>query len=119
MSMSKSNNTHVPYKGGGPAMQCFLGRQVPSFYATPISSSSQSRSGRARPIATTGSKRAALMPDVPTVAESGFPGYEALNWYAYLGPARMPKDLVDRLNRELAKVLSTPEVIGLLEKQGV
>ena len=117
--MANIDIVHVPYKGGGPAMQGFLGGQVESFFATPLSSIAQIKAGKARPIATTGSKRAALMPDVPTIAESGYPGYEALNWYAYLGPARMPKDLVDRLNRELAKVLSTPEVIGLLEKQGV
>jgi tripartite-type tricarboxylate transporter receptor subunit TctC len=110
---------HVPYKGGGPAMQGFLGAQVDSFFATPVSSIAQIKAGKARPIATTGAKRAALLPNVPTVAESGYPGYEALNWYAYLGPARMPKELVDRLNRELVKVLGTPEVIALLDKQGV
>jgi tripartite-type tricarboxylate transporter receptor subunit TctC len=110
---------HVPYKGGGPALQGFLGAQVDSFFATPVSSIAQIKAGKARPIATTGSKRAALLPNVPTVAESGYPGYEALNWYAYLGPARMPKELVDRLNRELVKVLGTPEVVGLLDKQGV
>jgi len=110
---------HVPYKGGGPAMQGFLGAQVDSFFATPVSSIAQIKAGKARPIATTGSKRAALLPNVPTVAESGYPGYEALNWYAYLGPARLPKDIVGRLNRELVKVLGTPEVIALLDKQGV
>jgi tripartite-type tricarboxylate transporter receptor subunit TctC len=110
---------HVPYKGGGPAMQGFLGGQVSSFFATPVSSIAQIRAGKARPIATTGSKRAVLLPNVPTVAESGYPGYEALNWYAYLGPARMPKDLVDRLNRELVRVLTTPEVVSLLDRQGV
>ena len=117
--MAKIDIVHVPYKGGGPAMQGFLGGQVTSFFATPVSSISHIKAGNARPIATTGSKRAALLPNVPTVAESGYPGYEALNWYAYLGPARMPKDLVDRLNRELVKVLGTPEVVGLLGKQGV
>ena len=117
--MAQIDIVHVPYKGGGPAMQGFLGGQVASFFATPVSSIAQIKAGKARPIATTGSKRAALMPDVPTIAESGYPGYEALNWYAYLGPARLPKDLVDRLNRELVKALGAPEVIGLLEKQGV
>src|SRR5207237_10429303 len=78
---------HVPYTGGGPAMQGFLGGQVDSFFATPVSSVSQIKSGKARAIATTGSKRAKLMPDVPTVAEQGFAGYEALNWYGYLAPA--------------------------------
>jgi tripartite-type tricarboxylate transporter receptor subunit TctC len=116
--MAKIDIVHVPYKGGGPAMQGFLGGQVSSFFATPISSISQIRAGKAKAIATTGATRAALMPDVPTVAESGYPGYEALNWYGYLGPARMPKDIVERLNRELVKALANPEAIALLHKSG-
>jgi tripartite-type tricarboxylate transporter receptor subunit TctC len=117
--MARIDITHVPYKGGGPAMQGFLGGQVDSFFATPISSISQIRSGRARPIATTGSKRAALMPDVPTVAESGFPGYEALNWYGYLAPAKTPKEIVDRLSRDIGKALANPQVVAALNKTGV
>ena len=111
--------THVPYKGGGPAMQGFLGSQVDSFFATPISSISQIRAGKARAIATTGSKRAALMPDVPTIAESGFPGYEALNWYGYLAPSGTPKEIVDRLSREIAKALANPKVVDQMNKTGV
>jgi tripartite-type tricarboxylate transporter receptor subunit TctC len=110
---------HVPYKGGGPAMQGFLGRQVDSFFATPVSSIKQIEAGKALAIATTGTKRAALLPKVPTVAESGYAGYEALNWYAYFGPANMPKELVARLNRELVKALHSRETIALLDKQGV
>jgi tripartite-type tricarboxylate transporter receptor subunit TctC len=110
---------HVPYKGGGPAMQGFLGGQVDSFFATPISSVSQIRSGKARAIATTGLKRPALMPDVPTVAESGYPGYEALNWYGFLGPANLPKDVVERLNRDIVRALGNPEAIAQLAKTGV
>ena len=117
--MAKIDIVHVPYKGGGPAMQGFLGGQVDSFFATPISSISQIRSGRARPIATTGAKRAALMPDVPTVAESGFPGYEALNWYGYLAPAKTPKEIIDRLAREIGKALANPQVVAALNKTGV
>jgi len=117
--MAKIDIVHVPYKGGGPAMQGFLGGQVDSFFATPISSSSQIRSGRARPIATTGSKRAALMPEVPTVAESGFPGYEAVNWYGYLAPAKTPKEIVNRLARDIAKALAHPQVVAALNKTGV
>jgi tripartite-type tricarboxylate transporter receptor subunit TctC len=117
--MAKIDITHVPYKGGGPAMQGFLGGQVDSFFATPISSISQIRSGRARAVATTGSKRAALMPDVPTVAESGFPGYEALNWYGYLAPAKTPKEIVERLNRDLTRALANPQVVAALNKTGV
>jgi tripartite-type tricarboxylate transporter receptor subunit TctC len=117
--MAQIDIVHVPYKGGGPAMQGFLGGQVASFFATPVSSIAQIKAGKARPIATTGARRAALLPEVPTVAEAGYPGYEALNWYAYLGSARMPKDLVDRLNRELVKALGAPEVQAAFDKQGV
>jgi tripartite-type tricarboxylate transporter receptor subunit TctC len=117
--MAKIDIVHVPYKGGGPAMQGFLGGQVSSFFATPVSSIAQIRAGRAKAIATTGSKRAALMPDVPTIAESGYPGYEALNWYGYLGPKGMPKSIVERLNRELVKALAHPQVVAAMHKTGV
>jgi tripartite-type tricarboxylate transporter receptor subunit TctC len=116
--MADIDIVHVPYKGGGPAMQGFLGGQVASFFATPISSISQIRAGRAKAVATTGSKRAALMPDVPTVAESGYPGYEALNWYGFLGPKGLPKEIVERLNREIVKALAHPQVVSALHKTG-
>jgi tripartite-type tricarboxylate transporter receptor subunit TctC len=118
-AMAKIEIQHVPYKGGGPAMQGFLGGQVDSFFATPISSISQIRAGKARAIATTGTQRAKLMPDVPTVAEQGFKGYEALNWYGYLAPARTPKEVVDRLHRDIARALANPRVIEQMEKTGV
>src|SRR6266446_1934679 len=117
--MAKIDIVHVPYKGGGPAMQGMLGGQVASFFATPVSVGGHIKSGKVRAIATTGPKRAALLPDVPTVAESGYPGYEAMNWYAYVAPAKTPKDIIDRLNREIVKALAAPEVIALLEKQGL
>jgi len=117
-SMAKIDIVHVPYKGGGPAMQGFLGGQVDSFFATPISSISQIRSGKARAVATTGSKRAALMPDVPTIAEAGYQGYEALNWYGFLAPRGTPKDIIERLNREIVKALANPQVVAALHKTG-
>jgi tripartite-type tricarboxylate transporter receptor subunit TctC len=117
--MAKIDIVHVPYKGGGPAMQGFLGGQVDSFFATPVSSISQIRAGKAKAVATTGSKRAALMPDVPTIAESGFPGYEALNWYGYLAPKGTPKEIVDRLHKEIAKALANPKVVEQMNKTGV
>jgi tripartite-type tricarboxylate transporter receptor subunit TctC len=118
-AMAKIDIVHVPYKGGGPAMQGFLGKQVVSFVATPVSAVSPIKAGRARAIATTGSKRAKLMPDVPTVAEQGYPGYEALNWYGYLAPADTPKEIVDRLSREIAKALANPKVVDQMNKTGV
>ena len=110
---------HVPYKGGGPAMQGMLGDQVMSIFATPVSAGGQIKAGRIRAIATTGPKRAALLPEVPTVAESGYPGYEAMNWYAYLAPAKTPKEIIERLNRELVKALNNAEVVALLHQQGL
>jgi tripartite-type tricarboxylate transporter receptor subunit TctC len=118
-SMAKIYLVHVPYRGGGPALQGFLGQQVDVFIATPVTSIKQIAGGRARALATTGPQRAKLMPDVPTVAESGYRGYEAVNWYAYYGPKGLPKDIVERLNRELVKVLKQPDTVALLEKQGV
>jgi tripartite-type tricarboxylate transporter receptor subunit TctC len=117
--MAKVNLVHVPYKGGGPAMQGFLGGQVDSFFATPVSSIAQIKAGKARAIATTGPKRDKLMPDVPTIAESGFPGYEAVNWYGYLAPAKTPREIIDRLHRDIAKALANPKVIEALHKTGV
>ena len=117
--MGKIQLVHVPYKGGGPAMRGFLSKEVDSFVATPISSIKQIQAGKARAIATTGSKRAELMPDVPTVAEQGYAGYEALNWYGFLGPAGMPKPIVDRLHDEIAKALANPEVVSAMKKTGV
>jgi tripartite-type tricarboxylate transporter receptor subunit TctC len=110
---------HVPYKGGGPAMQGMLGGQVMSIFATPVSAGGQIKAGKIRAIATTGPKRAALLPDVPTVAESGYPGYEAMNWYAYVAPAKTPKEIIERLNRELVKALNNADVAALLHQQGL
>jgi tripartite-type tricarboxylate transporter receptor subunit TctC len=118
-TFAKNDIVHVPYKGGGPAMQGMLGGQVLAFFATPVSVGGHLKSGRVRSLATTGSKRAELLPDVPTVAESGYPGYEALNWYAFLAPAKTPKVIIERLNKEIVKALAAPNVIALLQKQGL
>jgi tripartite-type tricarboxylate transporter receptor subunit TctC len=117
--MAQIDIVHVPYKGGGPAMQGLLGGQISAYFATPVASGPHVRAGKARALATTGATRSKLMPDVPTVAESGYPGYEATNWYAYVVPGKTPPEIVARLNRELAKVLTKPDVIELLHKQGV
>ena len=110
---------HVPYKGGGPAMRGLLGGEIDSYFATPVAALPHIKSGKANAIAATGAKRSPELPDIPTVAESGYPGYEALNWYAYLVAAKTPREVVDRLNRELVKVLRMPQAVDLLQKQGV
>lgn len=110
---------HIPYKGGAPAMQDLLGGRVASYYSTPATAAPQIAAGKLIPLATTGPQRTALMPDVPTVAESGFPGFSATNWYAFVASAKMPVALQDRWNRELVKVLSAPDVSAELEKHGL
>jgi tripartite-type tricarboxylate transporter receptor subunit TctC len=117
--MAKIDLVHVPYKGGGPAMQGLLGGEIAAYFATPVAAGAHVKAGKARALATTGAQRDPLMPDVPTVAESGYPGYEATNWYAYLVPAATPRDVVARLNFELVRVLRQAEVKDLLNKQGV
>jgi len=117
--VSKVNIVHVPYKGGGPAMQDLLGKQIASIFATPISAGPHIKSGRIRAIAVTSAARTEFMPDVPTIAESGYPGFEATNWYAYVLPSKTPTDIVLRWNGELVKVLNAPEVRKALLAQGM
>jgi len=107
--MAKANLVHVPYKGGGPAMSDLLGGQIPSLFASAPSAVPQVKAGKIRALATTGAKRSASFPDVPTVAELGYPGYEATNWYAFVAPAKTPKEIIERLNREIVRTLNTPE----------
>jgi len=111
--------THVAYKGGGPAMMGMLGGEVDSFFGTPPSVGKHVLAGKVRAIATTGAKRDPLMPDVPTVAEQGYPGYDTMNWYAYVVPAKTPKPIVDKLNTVLVKILKDPVVAKELEAKGL
>ena len=117
--MAKIDLTHVPFKGGGPAMQAMLGGQIDSYFATPVAAGPHVKAGKVKALATTGPRRDPFMADVPTVAESGYAGYEATNWYAYLAPAKTPKDIIDRLNREIVKALGSAEVKDLFAKQGL
>jgi tripartite-type tricarboxylate transporter receptor subunit TctC len=117
--VAKIDITHVPFKGGGPAMQAMLGGQIHAYMATPVAAGPHVKAGKVKALATTGPRRDPFMGDVPTVAEVGYPGYEATNWYAYLAPAKTPKDIVERLNREIVKALGTAEVKELLNKQGL
>jgi tripartite-type tricarboxylate transporter receptor subunit TctC len=110
---------HVPYKGGGPAMRGLVGGEIDAYISTPVAAMPHIQSGRVFAIASTGAKRSTALPNVPTIAESGYPGYEAVNWYAYLVPAKTPRPIVEQLNRELGKVLRTPAAVKLLENQGV
>lgn len=117
--VAKVEIVHVPYKGGGPAVSDLLGGQISAVFATPASAGAQVKAGRIRALAVTGAARSSLMPEVPTIAESGYPGYEATNWYAYVAAAKTPRELLERWNLELVKTLSAPEVREQLHGQGL
>jgi tripartite-type tricarboxylate transporter receptor subunit TctC len=118
-SVAKIDIVHVPYKGGGPATSDLLGGQITAIFSTPASVVGHIKAGRLRALATTGAQRSPAMPEVPTIAESGYPGYEATNWYAYVAPVKTPKEILARLNQELVKVLAVPEVREQLLSHGL
>jgi tripartite-type tricarboxylate transporter receptor subunit TctC len=111
--------THIPYKGGGPAMTDLLGGRITSYYSTPSTAAPHVESGKLRALATTGLTRSPSLPNVPTMAESGYPGFDATNWYAFVAPGKTPVDILERWNRELVKVLKSPDVREQLLQHGL
>ena len=118
-TMAGTKMTHIPYKGGGPAMIDLVGGQVQLVFATAASAVPQIKAGKIKGIAVTTIKRSALMPNIPTIAESGLPGFDANNWYGVLAPAGTPRPIVMRLNAEITKVLAMPDVKDFLFNQGL
>ncbi len=110
---------HVPYKGGAPALQDLLGGRITSYFAAPPTALPHVEAGKLVPLATTGLTRPSYMPNIPTVAESGYPGFEALNWYAFVAAAKTPTPILERWNVEIVKVLNDAEVHRELEKHGL
>jgi len=110
--------THVPYKGSGPAVVDLIGGQVPFGFESMLVVLSQIKGGKLRAIAMTDIKRSPLIPDVPTVAEAGVPGYEAIAWYGVMAPKGTPGQIVTLLNSEMRKALTSPDVKAWLQEQG-
>jgi tripartite-type tricarboxylate transporter receptor subunit TctC len=110
---------HVPYKGGAPALQDLLGERIASYFSAPPTALPHVETGKLIPLATTGLVRPAYMPNIPTVAESGYPGFEALNWYAFVASSKTPVALLDRWNTEIVKVLNDAGVKDALNKHGL
>jgi tripartite-type tricarboxylate transporter receptor subunit TctC len=109
-SMTKLDMAVLPYKGGAPAVNDVLGGQVPMTFEGLIATLPHVKAGKLKAIAVTTSTRSGLLPNVPTIAEAGLPGYEAANWYGFLAPAGTPRPVIDRLHREIVKILAMPEV---------
>ncbi|MDP3795759.1 MAG: tripartite tricarboxylate transporter substrate binding protein [Polaromonas sp.] len=117
-SMTKVDMQHVPYKGSAPAMTDLLGNQVAIMFDNMPSAIQHVRSGKLRAIAVTTPKRSPELPDVPTVAEAGVPGYEATSWFGLFAPAGTPPAVISKLNTAIIKVLANPEVKKKINEQG-
>jgi tripartite-type tricarboxylate transporter receptor subunit TctC len=101
---------HVPYKGVGPAVNDLLGGQVSMMFAQMSSVVPHIKSGKLRALGVASLKRSPVMPDVPTIAEQGLPGFEAVSWYALMVPAGTPQSAIDKLNAETNRLLARPEL---------
>ena len=109
------NILHVPYKGSGSVMPDLIGGQVSSLFAAMPTVTAHIRANRLRAIAVTTPKRFRGLPDVPTIAESGYPGYDFSSWFGVLAPARTPQPVIARLHTEIVKALKDPGVLQRLE----
>ena len=109
---------HVPYKGSAPAVSDLLGNQVAIMFDNLPSAIPHVRSGKLRALAVTTSKRSPDLPDVPTIAEAGVPGYEATSWFGLFAPAATPAPVLAKLHTALAKALANPEVKKKIDDQG-
>jgi len=109
---------HVPFKGGSPALAALLANQVNVLFETSLTVGPQAKAGKLRLLAVGGLKRSSAMPELPTMAESGFPGFSAENWYGVYVPAGTPREIVQRLNRDIVNALSQPDVRERFASQG-
>ncbi len=119
LDMAKVKMTHVPYKGGGPAMIDLISGQVSVVFAPAQTGLPQARAGRVRVLAVTSAERIPAEPQLATVAESGVPGYEVVNWFAFIGPKGVPRTIVERLNREINRAVRLPDVVERLAADGL
>jgi len=117
-SATRIKLVHVPYKGSGPAVTDLVGGQVQLMFANLVAALPQVKTGRIRALAVTGQTRAAAAPELPTVIEAGVPGYVVTSWFGVLVPAATPRELIMKLNAELARTMSAPDVRDRLAADG-
>ena len=117
-NMATIKVTHVPYKGGGPNLTGLLVGEIQITVASVPASLGHVKAGRVKALGLTSVKRSAVLPEVPTIAESGVPGYEAKNWYGILAPAGVPKPIVAKLNGQINEILRAPDLVEAIARQG-
>jgi tripartite-type tricarboxylate transporter receptor subunit TctC len=108
----------VPYNGGAPAILAVVGGHTPIGFSSPAASIAQIQQGNVRALAVTGNKRSRILPDVPTMAEAGYPGIEGDSWVGVLVPAGTPQDIVGLLQREIARIIAAPDMQARLAELG-
>ena len=118
-SLAKIDVLHVPYKGGGPAVNALAGGEVQMTFNVITGTLPHARSGRIRALAVSSARRVEVAPELPTIAESGLPGYEVIAWYNLFAPAGTPRSIVNRINAEVNRLLAQPEVRERLLALGV
>ncbi|MGJ7497259.1 Bug family tripartite tricarboxylate transporter substrate binding protein [Variovorax sp. RT4R15] len=111
--------THIPYRGGGPAQQDLLGGQVEMMFLSAVLAQPNVKAGKLRALAQTGARRVSAYPDTPTVAESGYPGFEVNSWVGMLAPAGTPRPVIDRLQAEVRRIVTDPAFAARLQEQGL
>ena len=116
--LSRIEVVHVPYKGGGPALAELLAGQVQALFSIALVAIPQVKAGKLRSLAITSAKRFVLVPDLPTVAESGFPGFECIGWFGVVAPAKTPRPVIDLMHREITRALRQPDIEQRLQDQG-
>ena len=118
-SMAGIDMVHVPYKGGAPAMIDMLAGRIDLYFSNTAVAMPHVTSGRIKMLAVTSAKRQAAVPNVPTFAESGVPGYEVTSWFGLFAPAKTPQDVITRLHAEVARIVALPETVKHLDNAGL
>ena len=119
LDSAKIRVLHIPYKGTGPALQDTIGGQVQLVFGAIPATLPHVKAGRLRALAVTTAKRVQAAPDLPTVAESGYPGYEVTNWHGMVGPKGLPKEVLERLNREINEIIKSADMKKHMEAEGL
>jgi tripartite-type tricarboxylate transporter receptor subunit TctC len=117
--MASIDTVHIPYKGGAPAMQDLLGERVAAYFSTYSTAQAYIENGKLNALAVTGPQRLKSLPKIPTIAESGYPGFNATNWYAFVASSKVPASILDRWNTEIVKALKSPDVLKQLNDHGL